>query len=330
MVQKREYAWDNLRGLLISLVVLGHILEWSGPFDGQLFWYRTIYSFHMPVFLFLTGYFARFDKNKIIFTLLLPYVIFQTAYLYFDGWLDGDEVVLQYTQPQWLVWYLMVCILYHLLLPLYHTEDRKQQFLALGITFALSLLVGYDQSVGYKLALSRFFVFQPWFLLGYYSRQGNWIVRLTNWSETRKFPIKGLLVLAVCILPMVIQMIDLPYKILYGASSYETLNYGPSERILAAVTALAWIGFCGLVLRPLLQRRIPLLTTLGQNTMPVYLLHGFLVRYLQYRQFWLLETPWKVAMVLLVTLAVCGNPLAGGVFRKVFSGAWLQKKKISE
>ena len=61
-IKKREYQYDNLRFLLIALVVLGHLLEIAGDFPHRELLYELIYSFHMPAFLFLSGMFARFDR----------------------------------------------------------------------------------------------------------------------------------------------------------------------------------------------------------------------------------------------------------------------------
>lgn len=47
---------DALRGLAIVLVVLGHALQYtlSAPDDAPV--YRLIYSFHMPLFMFISGF----------------------------------------------------------------------------------------------------------------------------------------------------------------------------------------------------------------------------------------------------------------------------------
>lgn len=316
MEKTREYGFDNLRGLLIISVVLGHLLEICGSFPGAGFLYRTVYSFHMPSFLFLTGYFARFDRRKIVFGLFVPYVIFQTAYILFDRWTLGSDTPLQFTTPYWILWYLMASMLYHLLLPMYDTADPRQQRLALALTFGLSLLAGYDGTVGYRLTLSRFLVFQPWFLLGHYCRRGGWIGAMARWWGSRK-AVKWLLSGAVAILAVGMQLVSLGPEILYGAHSYETLSYGPAERCFAGLTALAWIGFGCLVLRPLLDRRLPLLTALGQNTLPVYLLHGFVVRYLQRCCPGFLEHPIRILPVGALILAAFGNPVVGGIFRNI-------------
>lgn len=327
MGRDREYGFDNLRGLLMILVVFGHLLEHCGPFPGIGLLYRSIYSCHMPAFIFLTGYYARYDVKKIVGGLLVPYVVFQTVYILFDRWLTGEETPMQFTTPYWILWYLAACILYYLLLPAYAAESRRRQFLALGITFVLSLLAGYDRTVGYPFSLSRFLVFQPWFLLGYYCRQGGWIPAVKEWFRKKALPLGLFMTAAVCILVLLMHMFAVSPEILYGARSYESEGYGPGVRLFAGMTALAWIGFGCFALQPLLRWRQPMLTALGQNTMPVYLLHGFAVRYIQQRQPGMLETPQHVLLVAGLLLATLGNPIVGKGFRYVFSGNWILGRK---
>ena len=326
MERRRDYGMDNLRGILILLVVFAHLLEICKPFPGSVFLYRTIYAFHMPAFLFLNGYFAKFDSKRILWNYLVPYVVFQTVYLFFDGWLNRAVTELQFTKPYWLLWYLLVCLFYHLLLPLYTVKSRRQRILALGITFGLSLLAGYAEVLGYQLSMSRFFVFQPWFLLGYYSRKEKLLARMSGMDEIRKRFLQGLFAVAVCVLPLLMHLVRFPYGILYGSCSYEVLNYGPWERLFAGATALAWIGFGLLVLKPLLHWPLPMLTALGQNTMSVFLLHGFVVRYIRHCQSGMLDTPMMVGLVTVLILACCGNPMVGKAFRSLFSGKPILQK----
>lgn len=78
---------DQLKGIAILLVVLGHIIGYNKCEDSFL--WRFIYSFHMPLFMFISGYVAQmtfriesFGWNetmsflaKKIRTLLLPMII---------------------------------------------------------------------------------------------------------------------------------------------------------------------------------------------------------------------------------------------------------------
>lgn len=57
---QREYLFDNYKVLLILLVVIGHFIEPSNdqnPFLYELKW--GIVAFHMPAFIFISGYFSK-------------------------------------------------------------------------------------------------------------------------------------------------------------------------------------------------------------------------------------------------------------------------------
>ena len=59
MNKERDYFFDNLKAVLIFLVVLGHFLL---PIHGEsvlVVVKRLIYVFHMPLFVFVSGYFAK-------------------------------------------------------------------------------------------------------------------------------------------------------------------------------------------------------------------------------------------------------------------------------
>ena len=78
---------DLLKGLLIFLVVVGHIT--LGDPSENLFRY-TIYSFHMPLFIGISGFLFNVDKiralsfseviNKYLFRMLIPWAIAMTVY----------------------------------------------------------------------------------------------------------------------------------------------------------------------------------------------------------------------------------------------------------
>ena len=76
--KKRNAYFDNLKGILIFLVVLGHVLSsFAGEGSVARWLYLLIFSFHMPVFLFVSGYFAKPDPKTVIARLLILYLIFQ-------------------------------------------------------------------------------------------------------------------------------------------------------------------------------------------------------------------------------------------------------------
>ena len=170
-MKTREYQYDNLRFLLIALVVLGHLLEIAGEFPHKETLYAVIYSFHMPAFLFLSGMFARFDRSKWIFGMALPYLVLQWLYTAFVEKLGDPWVHVQFSRPYWILWYLFVLAIYTLLLPVYDAPSPTGRWLMVAASVALALLAGFDRSIDYQWSASRLIAFQPWFLLGYYFRR---------------------------------------------------------------------------------------------------------------------------------------------------------------
>lgn len=54
---KERILWlDNLKGVLIFLVVLGHCLQFTSQNPDSDLLFNFIYLFHMPLFMFLSGY----------------------------------------------------------------------------------------------------------------------------------------------------------------------------------------------------------------------------------------------------------------------------------
>ena len=82
-VKQRSSYWDNMKGLLILLVVFAHFLDaWIQKFSVVRLVYSTIYVFHMPAFVFISGYFGKSEKSRgfqSILKLVLLYFIFNSA-----------------------------------------------------------------------------------------------------------------------------------------------------------------------------------------------------------------------------------------------------------
>lgn len=131
----RDLYWDSLKFILIFLVVLGHTLEINIP-DGSVnrAIYNTIYLFHMPLFVFVSGRFSHIkDRDKYkkgILRLIETYVVFQIVYSLILPLLKGEELLWKYLiVPNWIMWYLMCLIWWRLFIyftpPQFAKNEKK-------------------------------------------------------------------------------------------------------------------------------------------------------------------------------------------------------------
>lgn len=313
--KQRDLAADNLRFFLIFSVVLGHLLEICPPFWGSRFLYQLIYSFHIPALLFLFGYFSRFSAGKLLMSWVLPYILFQSLYLLFEIYVLGSELSVQYLTPYWILWYLVVCIYCQLLLPLFCRVRRPVlQALLIGGGFLSGLAVGFADAIDYSGSLSRFFVFLPFFLLGLYIREGTFP---TGKGCLRGISLGGLAVFALSF--FCLYRLELPNAAFYGARGYEALGICWWHRALILLAGLAATVSLFAFSRLLLNRKLPLITRWGQNTLPVFLLHGFAVRFLAKYLPACGEKLWQLLLLALFLVLLLGNPLLGYAFRLLFS-----------
>lgn len=117
MVEKRETSFDAIKYVLIACVVLGHTihLQLTG-FNGKVF--SFIYSFHMPAFVIISGYFFKYKEHKVfwksILELILVLIIFQVLYFSKD-WFDPLDFsfrgaldrAIGFIYPKRATWYIL-------------------------------------------------------------------------------------------------------------------------------------------------------------------------------------------------------------------------------
>lgn len=311
----RHYGYDNVKGILILCVVFGHFLELcpSTPLKNTL--YLVIYSFHMPAFLFFSGFFAKFDSGRIR-QLAVLYGIFQVLYrvfayfsLHTTGALEPGAVLFV---PYWLLWYIPVLICCQLLLPLWTRRNaRQKQFLLIG-SVCIALLCGYCSQIGYGLTLSRFLVFLPFYLAGNLAGTHRRRISTPAPRLCRIFPVLATLVFVSIVFLCKSGLFSA--KMLYGSYSY-AIGYHPGIRLLAMGIAAGWIALFSILADSILNRVIPVLTYIGKNTLPIYLFHGFIVKYIGT---YFPPIPLHAAFICsAAAITILGNPAAVQLFKQI-------------
>lgn len=275
----RNHAIDNLRAFLIICVVAGHLLEFL-PFRYSRTLYVILYSFHMPAFAFVSGWCCKFDSRtslRLLRTVVYRYVLFQTLYLLFAKKVLHDQIQYQYTTPYWLLWYLISLLTWTGMLGLVSGIRYKSTvFLA---SLIVSILSGFDTSIGYYASLSRTLTLFPFFLGGHYVSLMH--LNDSTMQEKERSSLGFKRIIACCAVLILTGLLwkysgRISNQMIYHSMPYSA-DYTPLDRTVMMGVAWVWIASL-LILAP--RFRIPWLTYCGQNTAPIYLFHGFIMKYL--------------------------------------------------
>ena len=261
----RLHFWDNVKGILVVLVVLGHLLE-RLPMGNTLAGYKLIYLFHMPLFVFCSGYLASSSTDKIVKKILIPYVICQFLYCVFS------MQVIQATTPIWILWYLLALCFWRLTTPFL---DKVGPWWRIPILFAaivISCFFGFDDSVGYFVSFSRIIVFYPYFMTGFFAKKYDREKAQTDFLKRfRRKSVRitaGIYFAMLCVVFILVSP-EINSAWLYGSFSYNNGQYNIFFRIFHYVMAYA-VGIPFLVLVP---RRKTFFAEWGKNSLVIYLSH---------------------------------------------------------
>lgn len=297
---KRDAFFDNAKVLLIFLVVFGHMIqpftEGSKPMYTLYTW---IYTFHMPAFIFLAGFFAKGSGDKNYITqlakkLIVPYLIFQLVYTGYFFFIGKDEWLNAPFYPHWSLWFLFSLFCWHVLLFWF---KKIPPLLGVVIALQIGLLVGYMDDIGHSFSLSRTFVFFPFFLAGYWLTKDH----VKKWRNQRVREV-SLVVMAV-VAALIAAFPEFSSGWLLGSKSYATLGtpeFGGFFRLavyglaaLMTISVLAWV--------PGKEFKW---TYLGGRTLYVYLLHGFIIQFFREAELFKVNTAMDVFGLAILSAAI--------------------------
>ncbi|GHI00930.1 acyltransferase family protein [Neobacillus kokaensis] len=274
---KRSKYFDNAKFILIFLVVFGHVISPLKEKDGVLFTiYTFIYLFHMPAFIFISGYFSKGFKKKgyiqkTVKKILLPYFIFQILYSVFY-FLSGKEETLHFDlfQPHWTLWFLLSLFCWNCMLYLF----ARLKWKGVAAAFFIGIIVGYIDQIGSFLSLSRTFVFFPYFLIGFLIN-GEQLKRIIK--NNYSLPI-GIVVIAATFFFFNHGFPDNAVPWLLGDRSYtamgiDHLGAGLYRGLQYILTIIVIFGFLTFI--PSIHLK---LTKIGERTLYIYLFHGFIIK----------------------------------------------------
>lgn len=274
-MNERIQKWDNVKFILIFLVVLGHVCDHYVKESALV---RTmwicIYSFHMPLFFFISGLFSKrkVDEKQYvrIFTYFALYVVSQMLLL-LSKMFFANQYSVELLNTKDAPWFIFVLFFYYLITIAVRRFDYR--YILIG-SVILACMAGYDESVSDMFQLSRMIVFYPCFYLGYMMDES--IIRKK--ISGKKWMVISWILLLIGVI-VVYQNIDTVYKIrplLTGRNAFTKmkgmmyplgglLRFG--QYILAFVIGMLVIAA---VPESMMKGRI---AALGKRSIQVYTLH---------------------------------------------------------
>lgn len=273
-VTKRLLYLDNIKGVLIILVVVGHAIQYCSPTYEMNFAFRFIYSFHMPLFFFVSGYLAnrgRWDNNVIqrrAVQLLIPFV----AWAFVDPLLKTgsmDVVISLRTliYPDKGLWFLYNLFIYSVIFNIaefLYIRFGVKHWLVTGIFYILlGILMLLFKT---KFNCSQLCYHIIFYAAGYYYRQLKIIDKYTN--------------LKVGILGVTF-LLTVPFWVTNGVPLfYDQFNLGGIFAYIYryGVQIVGMMFFYGLGYK-LLNKEIPMLQKLGTATLGIYAVQFIVIHY---------------------------------------------------
>lgn len=271
--KKRNCYIDNLKFILIILVVIGHFSLKMDFVKKISYFYYFIYVFHMPCFIFVNGYLAkrmnaggklRADKILSVFWM---YLIFKFGNVLLH-YAFHQKVTISLFKDTSAPWYLLALCIWYLSVPL--LERIKTKYLISG-SFLIGLLVGYISIINDTFTLSRVFVYFPFFILGFCLSEKRLEVFL---GKRLRLPAVVILAATLGFFLLYGQHIVNVHNIIYGTSPYtkslgDLAPYGMLIRgiwyLLASILSAAVIL--------LVPRSKLFFTRFGDRTMQIYMTH---------------------------------------------------------
>lgn len=253
--------WDNLKGLLIILVVIGHfLLPCSGKAGMLVAW---IYTFHMPAFIFVAGYLTSKKScgTESLVKILLLYLMLQGFMCPFGN--SFQQCTYNITQSYFSAWFMLALLLYRLTAPLI----RKIGFVLFFFSLLLSLLIGFTGNSLEALCLQKIIALWPFFVTGVLMQK---IIPRDGVRKNIKKQIAFVIVAVVttCVVIFLLKKGIIDFSDwMWG--TYMGLK-GCSMRVMMFVIAGSYIASL-LFLCP--SKKIPMITQWGKSSLSIYVLH---------------------------------------------------------
>lgn len=317
----RSAYWDNIKGFLILLVVFGHVLfqlQGSSAINGIV---DTIYMFHMPVFVFVSGFFGKSERSRSfdgVKGFLFLYLIFNSCLWLYNGFTNEFTSILE---PIYSYWYLIAIVIWRLVTPHIAKSDET-----VAVSAIIALCIGFCGDIDNKFALARIIGFYPYYLMGYLlSKESD--KALQGRSYTKRAAAGTMFAVTAGMFMFI------AYRLFhYTDNALQLLPYDKATDLISRTFLMAISFLMIFAIRFLsVDKEVPYLTMFGRNSLWIFVFHRLFT-------LWVSDAlsrlsvgtilPFAVIATVIICLAFGNDWVAKHCHRLVFDKTVCQKKSI--
>jgi len=341
----RNIKADVIRGFAIISVILGHCIQQGNGleyYNNSSYWfnklYQFIYSFHMPLFMLLAGWFAFISFKKIegdrkkqwkfllkrAFLYVFP-ILFWTFFEFARGYitnirLGNENAPISVLAPQffsyfltnlWFLWAILVCLVIVFIMHFY-LKDNVVLYL---IGFLGLFVITDNMNLGvYKYLL-------PYYIGAFYTNM--YKEKLLDTKPGRKikalYEERSWLILLVFVVVFAALFAIYNDKVFIYRSGYRISRATLFKQIAVDMYRMI-IGFAGsgmviifwdIVVSKMSSYKWPLLCLFGKNSLGIYILQGYYILLVMTKYTNNLKPHWWI--VLIETISICAISLISAI-----------------
>lgn len=260
-MKNRIYKYDNIKALLIFSVVLGHLLI-SFTYDtcnSAKILSAFIYSFHMPLFFIISGYFSKNDINKkTIIKLVLIFLIMNISFSIYDYLIIGrfELFKLKYAS-----WFILLLLIYRLFVKSKKIKslalEKTKEFLLLA--FFISIFIPF---INTNLFILRIFENFIYFIFGYLLNNKKINIKVDN-------NYLSVLFFFLLLINLYIGISNMNNISLFFGSSYTN----KIDLLTKTILIISNISIFLILQKIIINKEIPIITNIGRNSLIIYMIH---------------------------------------------------------
>ena len=322
MKQRIDYI-DRMKGLAIILVVMGHVYGMAFAQSDDVA-YRVISSFHMPLFMFLSGLVACSGATTPFWNLpklgrklrglLLPLIVFGMCFTM--TWAKDFETGLKcfWESPNKNgYWYLMTLAVFYVSLSLYRLNVKQKWYI--DVALAIAIWGGMFALWKYTAQTKDYFCmlncgnFYPFFILGVMTTKYNLLDKMhkANW------------LFSLCIVAYVFLFcVDMPFHALVSLNKHIFLPF-----CMVYIVVNLFVSRHGAT-----SYGEKLLDFVGKRTLDIYVIHYFFISMIHLKDLgnnWELTDNSLLMFIVAVGLSVVITALSIGVGYVLHQGKLIEK-----